>query len=383
MGNRYKIGHNYKDILSVSRERDQFVSWFSLNGSGIGNSGGIRAAKYISNINTNLPAYLVLITRNISHRWYNPWEDTIDYSTGSIYYWGDAKFDSKKSYSQFRGNKHLLITFEKILENRVEEVPPILHFSKIERGLVKFNGLCALTDLDLTWFEDKGNPVKNYRCELAILDAEEIELEWLHHRAKCNDPSRINDKAPKVWKDYIKGNTRKLDVWAKSVLSKDEQLPANGTNEELILTRISQLTPTQFEAFVVELFKNLPHVNHKIVRTRPTADGGFDFYGQFSIPYPVRYEIDFLGEAKKFSRSNAVQPKHVSRLVARLGRGQFGVFVTTSYYTKQTQREVLEDGYPVKLFSGNDIVNMLQELRLVKDGKISNEWMSTVIDNVK
>src|SRR5690606_28344857 len=129
-----------------------------------------------------------------------------------------------------------------------------------------------------------------------------------------------------------------------SVMDKNEQLPPLGSQEAILLNRLHQLNPTEFEAVVVELFRNLPHVNHKIVRTRPIADGGFDFYGQFSISYPVKYEIEFLGEAKKFSRDSAVQPKHVSRLVARLNRGQFGIFVTTSYYTRQTQREVLEDG---------------------------------------
>lgn len=377
MSNSYKIGHNYKDILSVAREQDEFVSWFSLNGSGIGNSGGIRSAKFL-HFKTELPCYIVLITRDISHRWYNPWEDIVDYSSGSILYWGDAKFDDSKSYTDYRGNKNLQRVFDCVLENRLEEIPPILHFSKVASGIVKFNGLCVLKNLELTWFQDKGTPVKNYRAELTILDIEKVELNWLHYRVESTDWNSLHIKSPKVWKDYLKGNTRKLDVWSKSILDKNEQLPPEDSQESVLLNRLHQLSPTEFEAVVVELFRNLPHVNHKIVRTRPTADGGFDFYGQFSIPYPVKYEIEFLGEAKKFARHAAVQPKQVSRLVARLNRGQFGIFVTTSYYTKQTQREVLEDGYPVRLFSGNDLVNILQELRLVENGTIKEDWLQAI-----
>ena len=377
----YRLGHTYKDILSVSRQKDEFVSWFSLDGSGIGNSGGIRAAKYLK-IESELPCYMVLITRRISHRWYNPWEDIIDYSTGTIFYWGDAKFDSNKTYSEFRGNKHLIRTYERILENKMLEIPPILHFSKVESGVVKFNGLCALTNLELTWFEDKGNPVKNFRCELAILDAEQVNVNWLHERTKSADWSKLDENAPKAWKDYTKGNIRKLDVFSKSVFAKEDQLPKVNSDEASLLQQLHELTPTQFEAVVVELFKNLPHISHKIVRTRPTVDGGFDFYGTFSIPYPVKYEIAFLGEAKKYARDSSVQPKHVSRLVARLSRGQFGIFVTTSYYTRQTQKEVLEDGYPVKLFAGNDLVNIFQELRLVENGKIKKEWLDTVLSKM-
>ncbi len=276
----------------------------------------------------------------------------------------------------------MLSIFEHVLDNRLSELPPILHFSKVKSGLVQFNGLCVLKNLELTWFKDTGSPVKNYRAELTILDTEKVSVSWLHNRVQCSDSQQLNSAAPKVWEDYIKGNTRKLDIWSKRILDKAEQLPLEKSAGDLLLRRLSELTPTQFEAVVVELFRSLPHVNHKIVRTRPTADGGLDFFGKFSIPYPVKYEIEFLGEAKKFSRETAVQPKHVSRLVARLSRGQFGVFVTTSYYTRQTQREVLEDGYPVRLFSGNDIVNILQELQLVEKGEIKKEWLETMTKNM-
>lgn len=382
MSNRvFKIGHNYKDILSVSREQDEFVSWFSFDSSGIGNSGGIRPAKYL-NIDSELPCYIVLITRNTSHRWHNPWEDIIDYSTGSIFYWGDAKFNSDKNYSEFRGNKHLKKVFEHVLENDLSGVPPILHFSKVERGIVKFNGLCVFSNLELTWYEDKGNPVKNYRCELTILDIDEVEVKWLHDRVQCKAKKDLNDLAPKVWRDYLKGNTKKLDVWSVRVFDKENQLPTANSSDSKLLEELHNLSPTQFEAVVVDIFRKLPHVNHKITRTRPTADGGFDFYGQFTIPHPVKYEIEFLGEAKKFARNSPVQPKHVSRLVARLNRGQYGLFVTTSYYTKQTQKEILEDGYPVKLFSGIDLVNFLHELRLVDNGKIKSTWLKAVIKGI-
>ncbi|MFW9872474.1 MAG: restriction endonuclease [Candidatus Thorarchaeota archaeon] len=381
MRKTFKLGHNYKDILSVSREDDQFVSWFSYNKSGIGNSGGIRSAKYIHKI-SDLPCYIVLITRNISHRWYNPWEDTVDYASGKIYYWGDAKYDKEKSYSYFRGNRILLKTFEKILDSNLNEIPPILHFTKVKSGLVKFSGLCILSDLSLTWFEDRGVPVKNYRCELTILDTDHVNIDWLHYRVNCSNIDKLNDNAPKIWRNYIKGNINKLDVWSRNILKKEDQLPLPDSSESKILNQLVSLSSVEFEAIVVELFLNLPYVSNKIYRTRPTADGGFDFYGKFSIPYPLKYEIDFLGEAKKFSRDNAVQPKHVSRLVARLGRGQFGVFVTTSYYTIQTQKEVLEDGYPVRLFSGLDLVNILHELRLVENDQIKSDWLTTVIEKI-
>ena len=380
MMKKYQIGHEYKDILSTSIEQDQFVSWFSYGESGIGNSGGVRPAKYL-NIDTSIPAYIVLFTRNISHRWYNPWEDIIDFQTATIFYWGDAKFNKEKSYSDFQGNRKLGQLYDLILENELNIVPPILHFSKPKRGVVKFNGLCVLKDIDLTYFEDNGNPVKNYRCELDILDCEEVDVAWLHERVECDDISRLNKNAPKVWQDYTSGNTNKLDFWGKDISTKEEQLPPENSSETKLLEELRELASDEFEDVVVELLRNLPHVNHKIAKTRAVGDGGFDFYGQFSIPHPIKYEIEFLGEVKKYARSTAVRPNHVSRLVARLNRGQFGIFVTTSYYTRQTQEEVLNDGYPVKLLCGNDLVNILKELRLVEGSSIKKDWLESVFNS--
>lgn len=378
----YKVGHEYIDKGGSSNEKDQFLRWINLENSGMRNADGIRALNYVSKNSDYLPAYIILVSHEIK-RVGNPWEDIVDFNSATIYYWGDAKLDERRRYDEFRGNKRMLQVWERILEGDLQEVPPILHFSKPKRGVVKFNGLCILHDLQLTWYEQKGVPVKNYRFELKILDQDVVKINWLHNRATNSDLSLLNTNAPRIWTEYLNGNTRKMDIWAKNIQSKEEQMPESGSKDSEVLQELHDLSPTEFEAIVVELFKNLPHVSHKITRTRPTKDGGFDFYGQFVIPYPINYEIDFLGEAKKFSRESPVRPKDVSRLVARLGRGQFGIFVSTSYYTKQTQEEVLQDNYPVRLFSGKDLVSMLHELRLVDNNKINRSWLTSILDKLQ
>ena len=56
--------------------------------------------------------------------------------------------------------------------------------------------------------------------------------------------------------------------------------------------------------------------------------------------------------------------------MARLRRGEYGLFFTTSYYTKQAQEEVIEDGYPVKLFSGIDMYNLFENADMIKNGRL-------------
>ena len=163
--NTYKVGHSYVDDIANSKDKDQFVKWLP----GMGNSGGIRPVKY-KNIKTDFPAYIILITRQTAHHHYNPWDDIVDYVSGKIYYWGDAKFNKEKNYKDFAGNKILLKTYENVLDANYETIPPILHFSKTESGKVVFNGLCVIRKLEMTWYEDKGKLIKNYRSELIILD---------------------------------------------------------------------------------------------------------------------------------------------------------------------------------------------------------------------
>lgn len=371
----YRLGHTYIDDIANSRDKDQFVGWLP----GIGNSKGIRCARRKKNKN-GLPAFVILLTREINHKHHNPWDDIIDYNSSSIFYWGDAKFVPDKTYTDFDGNKALSEIYEKWLEGAVYEIPPILHFSKKSKGTIVFNGLCIISNVEITWFEDAGKPVKNYRFELTILDVEEVHVEWLLLHLDANElTARDSELAPKAWKSFLNGRIDRLKLYKREILNKDEQLPPTDSAEANILKSLTMLNPIEFEILLVELLRNLPHINHNIKRTRLVRDGGFDFYGEFNLPFPFNYKVEFLGEAKKYARTNPIGPGMISRLVARLGRGQYGLFITTSYYTKQAQEEVIEDKYPVRLYCGLDIINFLRELKLIYGNNIKPSWLKEII----
>lgn len=371
----YRLGHTYVDDIANSRDRDQFVKWLP----GMGNSKGIRYARY-KNFQCTSPAFVVLLTREINHKHHNPWDDIIDYGGSKIFYWGDAKFDLNKGYKDFDGNRILTGVYEKWLDGRINEVPPILHFSKKSKGTIVFNGLCIISNTEITWFEDKGKPVKNYRFELTILDTEDVNVEWLLHRVNVSNLTELNNSlAPKAWQSFLNGRIDKINIYKREILSREDQLPVEGSEDAKILNTLSLLKPIEFESVLVELLKSLKHINHNITKTRLVRDGGFDFYGEFNLPFPFNYKIEFLGEAKKYASTNPIGPGMISRLVARLARGQYGLFVTISYYTKQAQEEVLEDGYPVRLYNGLDIINFLRELKLIEDGKIKESWLKEMV----
>ncbi len=378
----YRLGKTYIDKGGKNHQDDEFLRWINIEGSGMLNSPGIRPLKYTSDLSEfGLPAYLILVTHEKTSGQLNPWDDIIDLSYAEIFYWGDAKSHDNKSIDDFSGNSFLRRIYDYILEGNTDLIPPILHFSKPSKGIVKFNGLCVLNKLDISWFDDHGSPVRNYHANLTILDCEEVHVDWLHSRVSKNDPKNIDshEKCPDAWIDYKKGRKRPIDIWINRIRSEADQLPSPKSIDSKVLEQLLTLKPYEFERVIVSLFQELSDITHHISGTKATGDGGFDFFGTFRLPRPIGYEIRFRGEVKRYARSTAVDPKSVSRLVARLSRQEYGIFLTTSYFTKQAQREVLSDGYPVHLISGVDLIFMFKHLRLLSQGKIKQEWLEAVL----
>jgi hypothetical protein len=374
----YRLGHDYRDLGRATSLEDEFLGWINLPGSGMRNMGGIRPLKFI-HLDEPVTAAIVLVTDDRSAgSAANPWDDLVDIHHGRIVYWGDAKWDAKRTVDDFPGNRALRDAFNQVLDSQMALVPPILHFTKRSTGSLTFNGLCVLEKLELTWFEDHGRPVRNYRAHLTILDEEWVAVDWLQSRMTARDKSVLMGAGPRAWQRYQDGVIDRLRVWAPLVRPVASQLPPVGTSDASVLAQLVALSPVAFEAAVVSVLNELDEVRHNITRTRPTADGGFDFFGLFTLPPPIQYEIPFRGEAKKYARSTAVGPKDVSRLVARLSRGQYGIFVTTSYFTKQTQEEVLEDRYPTTLVAGADLVRIMRELRIARGNEIRSSWLHAV-----
>ena len=368
----FRVGHEYVDRANPKLAGDQFCTWLS-----IGMSGGVRSRRF-QRLKLDVPAFVVLVTTHVSADFANPWDDVVDERAGLIFYWGDAKFGEKgKRCEAFPGNSCLLRVYNEILTNSSRTlVPPILHFQRLRTGRVTFTGLCSMEDAHLTWYEHSGKPVRNYRYQLAILDEEFIDPAWLRARISAPTAADLNMAAPQAWKAYVAGQTKRRQVWRAQLLSKEQQLPVVGSDDEKILREFASLPAKEFESAVVALFKEIKSVEHRIMQTRYVGDGGFDFFGTFTMALPVAYEVPFRAEVKRHVGS--IGPKDVSRLVARLSRGQYGIFVTTSYYTKQAQEEVLLDSYPVRLFSGINLVQFLRELKLIEGTQIKPQWLASL-----
>lgn len=98
----WRVGHQYRDKAGVKFEEDELLRWLNTSAGSIANSGGIRFKDRVSGgpvdpeTGRAVPAFFVLITRDMSAQHHNPWDDVVDEVSGNIYYWGDAKFSARE-----------------------------------------------------------------------------------------------------------------------------------------------------------------------------------------------------------------------------------------------------------------------------------------------
>jgi len=106
----------------------------------------------------------------------------------------NAKSHETNAIDDFKGISVLTKIYDYILDGKTEFLSPILHFSKPRTGLVKFNGLYVLDKFDISWFDDHGQPVRNYHAKFSILDCEEVRIDWLHHRVQSDSVELIDEQ---------------------------------------------------------------------------------------------------------------------------------------------------------------------------------------------
>jgi restriction endonuclease Mrr len=119
--------------------------------------------------------------------------------------------------------------------------------------------------------------------------------------------------------------------------------------------------PYGFEACAVQLWRMIAPATGSAELTPRSRDGGRDAVGDYAIGPPAdKVKLDFVLEAKCYSDGNSVRVREMSRLISRLRHRMFGVYVTTSHFDRQAYTEVREDGHPIVLISGRDIVETLR-----------------------
>jgi hypothetical protein len=101
--------------------------------------------------------------------------------------------------------------------------------------------------------------------------------------------------------------------------------------------------------------------------TRGSGDGGVDFVGKVRLGQGfAAVDVVVLGQAKCEALDKPTNGVALARTVARLKRGWIGAYVTTSFFSKQSQIEIIEDSYPLIKINGATLAE--ETLKLVESG---------------
>lgn len=333
---------------------------------GVSNMGGFRYLGTLEQLQL-----LVLTSSKVDP----DWPDGLDPETGVFTYYGDNKHPGRALHDTPRfGNEILRRLFASARdEDRRHLVPPVLVFESAgEYRDVVFRGLAipcttsAQSDEDLVaiWKSNGGRRFQNYRARFTILDEPVVSRAWLRlsHANRVRSPL-----APRAWVQWVKlGKISPLHSRPSlAYRTRSEQLPHAAEDVRLLsaLHAYFRSSPVAFERCAAYLTSYLLGNVTSLDLTRPTRDGGRDAIGSYRIGRnSASIAVTFAIEAKCYSRDRRVGVRETSRLISRLIHRQFGVLVTTSYIDLQAYKEIIQDGHPILVMSGADIVGLLRDL---------------------
>lgn len=334
---------------------------------GVANMGGFRPRL---TRDRSRYAFIVLYSSNADP----DWPDSIDFTNGTLLYYGDNKKPGGQLEETSSGGNRILSNVFDLAHGSREDrlnVPPFLVFTKGGLGRdVIFRGLAVpgaislsqTEDLVAVWKVKDGQRFQNYRSVFTILDESRITQVWLED---CIKGDSMSANAPNSWTKWIKSGEYNV-LRAEPTIefrNKYQQLPNSNEEQKLLQAIYSyfSVNPYAFERFAAALVQKMDPNIEAVDLTRPYLDGGRDALGKYRLGLesdPIL--VDFALEAKCYNSSNPVGVKETARLISRLRYRQFGILVTTSYVAQQAYKEIREDGHPVIIISGSDIVNILR-----------------------
>jgi hypothetical protein len=350
---------------------------------GIGNQGGFRYAGSPTNRTVKL-AVLYTSGGEVD------WPDYLDVQTGTFTYYGDNRKPGQGLHETPRsGNVLLRDAFEVSHGTPADraKVPPFLLFEKaartgrsvLFRGLLAPGGPTMTSDDELAaiWRATAGKRFQNYRARFTVLDADRIPRDWIQHLLAGGDP--LAGECPEVWLTWVESRVYRplLAPATTTIRSKTDQLPEDTTGVAMLeeIREYFRGREHDFEACAVAIWRLIAPSTGAIDVTRPSRDGGRDAVGTYVLgPVANRIAIDFALEAKCYAADNSVGVREVSRLISRIRHRNFGVLVTTSFFNKQVQDEVHEDGHPIALVCGRDIIDSLRQQGRTTVGSV-RQWL--------
>lgn len=176
--------------------------------------------------------------------------------------------------------------------------------------------------------------------------------------------------------------TKKKD---ECLLGEEDSLPSIAEEveagwKEILHQQLLQLKPDAFERLAMRLLRESGFVQVEV--TGRSGDGGIDGKGIIKLQNVLSYHVVF--QCKRYKESVGAGAIRDFR-GAMIGRADKGLFITTGAFTRDAIKEATRDGAsPIDLIDGEDLVDMLKQLRLgvevhmVEEVEINTAWFENI-----
>lgn len=299
------------------------------------------------------------------------WVDHVDFETGIVTYWGDNRSPGRELHdTRLKGNVVLRDCYQWIFDCNRHKIPPFFYFDSAggrDRRFVGLlvpgvNGVSFEEQLVAVWRSNQQKRYQNYKALFTILDVAQIDRRWLNDLINGN--GQTSKYCPREWIEWIETGRRK-PLTSTSIINyrnRDDQLPSSSddmTKLEMIYRHFQN--KYFFEKCAIRIAEMMDSSIHDCEHTRFVRDGGRDATGKYRIGAKADgIDVEFALEAKCYNPGKSeVGVSDMSRLISRLRYRQFGILITTSVVGKQAYKELREDGHPIIIVAGKDIVNIL------------------------
>ncbi|MDO8143618.1 restriction endonuclease [Isoptericola sp. 178] len=340
----------------------------------------------------------------------NPWHDEFDLDHGHVRYFGDHKPSTEGMLGSTKGNKALLEAARLHSGTTKDErllAPPLLLFRSITvhrdgralvKGHVEFCGAAIIERVEHVVQRDpeSGLSFPNIAIDLAVVDGGEvdgIDMRWIDDRRNPDlTGAETLRHAPKSWRSWVSQGKGAIPgirrrVLASPVRSPAEQQPMPETAEAIVLEKVYEFYDGRKHAFELLASQAAAEVLQESGArykagwlSRSSGDGGVDFIGRLDMgSLNASTPIVVLGQAKCIKPSSSISPEQVARVVARLRRGWIGVYVTTGFFSKQAQVEIIDDQYPVVLIAGGVLADTVRRMAQANYGGNLDELLASTI----
>jgi hypothetical protein len=346
------------------------------------------------------PAVLVSTSEHKAGTEDTPWQDIIDANIGYVKYFGDNKLpglktqkktdpkdtksETPKKPEETPGNQVLLkqLDFHQGMDpSKRQQAAPILVFERVRhdgrlKGNVRFAGYGVIASAErVTQYQKVNNSASgysyftNYVFEIALLaltdENEEFDWNWVKARADKNVSEKDCLKlAPNAWRQWVRTgqiepNRRRV---SSLLVKKETQQPEPKSRGEKCLFDIYEHyrdgRQHQFELLALKVSQQIlgQGAGSPGWITKKSGDGGVDFVLRLEVGSGfASTRLVVLGQAKCEAPNKKTGGIDVARTVARLKRGWIGVYVTTGSFSDHTQREIIEDQYPLVTVAGKQL----------------------------